>query len=67
MWIQCLWQEKLNLKQGKNVARFSVTTQYQGTAKCQANIFLWNWDTKIIISDVDGTITRWDKSLVFFF
>ncbi|KAG7251116.1 hypothetical protein CRUP_012035, partial [Coryphaenoides rupestris] len=29
-------------------------------AACQGTIYLWNWDDKIIISDIDGTITRSD-------
>jgi len=37
---------------------FSVTTQYQGTSRCTAYIYLWKWDDKVIISDIDGTITR---------
>ena len=48
------------MKEGYNRAVFSVTTQYQGTAKCDAHIYLWNWDDKLIISDIDGTITRYD-------
>lgn len=37
---------------------FSVTTQYQGTCCCKATIYLWKWDDKVIISDIDGTITN---------
>ncbi|XP_026103793.1 phosphatidate phosphatase LPIN1 [Carassius auratus] len=51
----------LQLKDGPNDAVFSVTTQYQGTCRCEGIIYLWNWDDKIIISDIDGTITRSDK------
>ncbi|GFP91723.1 phosphatidate phosphatase pah2 [Phtheirospermum japonicum] len=36
----------LNLKEGKNTV--------------DARIFMWRWDTRIVISDVDGTITRSD-------
>uniref|UniRef100_A0A8D3E139 phosphatidate phosphatase n=1 Tax=Scophthalmus maximus TaxID=52904 RepID=A0A8D3E139_SCOMX len=50
----------LQLQDGPNDAVFSVTTQYQGTCRCQGTIYLWNWDDKIIISDIDGTITRSD-------
>ena len=61
MWL-CIMhpQEKMHLREGANIATFSVTTQYQGTAKCDAHIFLWNWYDKLIISDIDGTITRSD-------
>ncbi|XP_030067030.1 phosphatidate phosphatase LPIN3 isoform X2 [Microcaecilia unicolor] len=50
----------LNLKDGANHAVFSVTTPYQGTCRCEATIYLWNWDDKVIISDIDGTITKSD-------
>lgn len=52
-------QLSLQLQDGPNDAVFSVTTQYQGTCRCQGTIYLWNWDDKIIISDIDGTITRY--------
>lgn len=51
-------KENLQLKEGPNEVVFSVTTQYQGTCRCHGTIYLWNWDDKIIISDIDGTITR---------
>ncbi|XP_073530247.1 phosphatidate phosphatase LPIN1 isoform X2 [Phyllobates terribilis] len=52
--------KSLKLKNGPNDVVFSVTTQYQGTCRCEGTIYLWNWDDKIIISDIDGTITRSD-------
>ncbi|KAK3574854.1 hypothetical protein QTP86_018320 [Hemibagrus guttatus] len=52
--------ECLNLREGANKIVFSVTTQYQGTCRCEAAIYLWNWDDKVIISDIDGTITKSD-------
>ncbi|XP_042295651.1 phosphatidate phosphatase LPIN1 isoform X2 [Sceloporus undulatus] len=52
--------KSLNLKNGPNDVIFSVTTQYQGTCRCEGTIYLWNWDDKVIISDIDGTITRSD-------
>ncbi|XP_010145639.1 PREDICTED: phosphatidate phosphatase LPIN3 [Eurypyga helias] len=51
---------RLNLRDGPNEVAFSVTTQYQGTCRCEATIYLWNWDDKVVISDIDGTITRSD-------
>ncbi|XP_013373735.1 PREDICTED: phosphatidate phosphatase LPIN3 isoform X2 [Chinchilla lanigera] len=51
---------RLNLHEGANDVVFSVTTQYQGTCRCKATIYLWNWDDKVIISDIDGTITKSD-------
>ncbi|XP_069106044.1 phosphatidate phosphatase LPIN2-like isoform X2 [Argopecten irradians] len=52
--------KKLNLREGANEVTFSVTTQYQGTTKCTSHIFLWRHDDKLIISDIDGTITKSD-------
>ncbi|KAK5872797.1 hypothetical protein PBY51_013460 [Eleginops maclovinus] len=52
--------EHLNLREGANKVVFSVTTQYQGTCRCEAAIYLWNWDDRVIISDIDGTITKSD-------
>lgn len=63
-WCWCntfgapLPQGKLNLQDGPNEVAFSVTTQYQGTCRCEATIYLWNWNEKVVISDIDGTITR---------
>uniref|UniRef100_A0A8D3DLK2 phosphatidate phosphatase n=1 Tax=Scophthalmus maximus TaxID=52904 RepID=A0A8D3DLK2_SCOMX len=52
--------EHLNLREGANKVVFSVTTQYQGTCRCEAAIYLWNWNDRVIISDIDGTITKSD-------
>ncbi|KAM6980672.1 phosphatidate phosphatase LPIN2 [Aplochiton taeniatus] len=52
--------ESLNLREGANKVVFSVTTQYQGTCRCEAAIYLWCWDDSVIISDIDGTITKSD-------
>ncbi|XP_009884921.1 PREDICTED: phosphatidate phosphatase LPIN2 isoform X2 [Charadrius vociferus] len=51
---------KLKLRDGPNDVVFSITTQYQGTCRCEGTIYLWNWNDKIIISDIDGTITKSD-------
>ena len=51
-------QAQLNLREGQNEITFSVTTQYQGTTRCMSHIYLWNFDDKIVISDIDGTITK---------
>ncbi|XP_017764760.1 PREDICTED: phosphatidate phosphatase LPIN3 isoform X2 [Eufriesea mexicana] len=50
----------LNLKDGANEVVFSVTTAYQGTTRCKCHIYKWKWDDKIVISDIDGTITKSD-------
>lgn len=52
--------KSLNLKPGANPVTFSVTSQYQGTSRCYATIFLWKWSDKLVVSDIDGTITKSD-------
>ncbi|RWS08891.1 phosphatidate phosphatase LPIN1-like protein, partial [Dinothrombium tinctorium] len=51
---------RLNLHEGANEVVFSVTTAYQGTSRCKCHIYLWQYDDKIVISDIDGTITKSD-------
>ncbi|XP_015575171.2 phosphatidate phosphatase PAH2 isoform X2 [Ricinus communis] len=50
----------LNLKEGSNVITFTFSTAMLGRQKVDARIYLWKWNTRIVISDVDGTITRSD-------
>ena len=50
----------LKLKRGANEIQFSVTTAYQGTTRCYCHVYLWNYSDKIVISDIDGTITKSD-------
>ncbi|KAJ3097007.1 hypothetical protein HDU97_005343 [Phlyctochytrium planicorne] len=50
----------LNLKKGVNTITFSVTSRLQGTASCTSKIFFWDHDVNVVISDVDGTITKSD-------
>lgn len=52
--------KNLNLKPDCNEVMFSVTTAYQGTTVCKSKIFLWRYDDKVVISDIDGTITKSD-------
>lgn len=52
------FQRKLPLQYGANEAEFCIVTKYQGSARCRCHIFLWRYDDKIVISDVDGTITK---------
>ncbi|CAK8569523.1 unnamed protein product [Lathyrus sativus] len=50
----------LNLKEGRNTITFGFSTPMMGMRQIDARIFLWKWNTRIVISDVDGTITRSD-------
>ncbi|KAI0561380.1 hypothetical protein FGB62_85g13 [Gracilaria domingensis] len=48
---------QLELKPGPNTIRFIVESS---SVELNCRIFLWSCHTKIVISDVDGTITRSD-------
>ncbi|KQK05865.1 phosphatidate phosphatase PAH1 [Brachypodium distachyon] len=50
----------LNLKEGQNIVTFSFCTRVFGKQQVDAHIYVWKWNAKIVISDVDGTITRSD-------
>ncbi|KIH57919.1 LNS2 protein, partial [Ancylostoma duodenale] len=50
----------LGLVYGANECRFSITTKFQGTSWCSCNIYLYKWYERIVISDIDGTITKSD-------
>ncbi|KAF4972628.1 hypothetical protein FZEAL_9553 [Fusarium zealandicum] len=45
----------LNLKPGENLMAFTVNR-----ATCTANMYLWKHETPVVISDIDGTITKSD-------
>ncbi|KAL7901960.1 LNS2 domain-containing protein [Trichoderma sp. SZMC 28014] len=45
----------LNLKYGENSMSFTVNR-----ATCSANLYLWKQETPVVISDIDGTITKSD-------
>ncbi|KAJ1883285.1 lipin Ned1 [Coemansia sp. RSA 1722] len=47
----------LNLKHGANEIKFLVPSN---NAYCEAKLYLYRWDTQIVISDIDGTITKSD-------
>ncbi|KAI9254582.1 Lipin/Ned1/Smp2-domain-containing protein [Phascolomyces articulosus] len=52
--------KSLNLQKGANHVCFSVSSAYQGKATCTAKIFFWDYDVNVVISDIDGTITKSD-------
>ncbi|WVR08717.1 hypothetical protein IAU60_005775 [Kwoniella sp. DSM 27419] len=43
---------------GPNTIQFSVTSSYSGIATCSSRVFLWEETDQIVISDIDGTITK---------
>jgi phosphatidate phosphatase LPIN len=48
----------LNLKKGANSITFSLSST--GVVACTARIFKWDYKDRIVISDIDGTITKSD-------
>lgn len=48
---------ELNLKKGSNIAKFTLDETGE-TVEC--GIYLWDYRTKIVVSDIDGTITKTD-------
>lgn len=52
--------KQLGLRKGENTITFSVTSSYSGVATCRARVFLWDSDKPVVVSDIDGTITKSD-------
>lgn len=50
----------LGLKMGANPVTYTVSSTLQGEKTVKGTIYLWGPNEKIVISDVDGTITRSD-------
>lgn len=50
----------MGLKDGENGIIFTVQSRLNGTVNLSGRIFLWDYTTKVVISDIDGTITRSD-------
>ncbi|CAL4986529.1 unnamed protein product [Urochloa decumbens] len=50
----------LDLREGRNVVTFTFSTAIVGKQQVDCHIYLWKWNTRIVISDVDGTITKSD-------
>jgi len=52
--------KQMKLNPGANSITFSVNTELRGTQTLVATVYLWEHDSKLIVSDIDGTITRSD-------
>lgn len=50
----------LDLREGRNVVTLTFSTAIVGKQQVDCHIYLWRWNTRIVISDVDGTITKSD-------
>jgi len=51
---------KLKLKPGVNSVVYTVNSSFQGKQSIEGKIYLWDSDSKIVVSDIDGTITKSD-------
>ncbi|KAK7060343.1 lipin Ned1 [Paramarasmius palmivorus] len=56
--------KSLNLKPGSNTITFSLSTT--GVVACTARIFVWDSTDLVVISDIDGTITKYALSVYDF-
>lgn len=48
--------KQLDLKSGANTVTFSLSAS--GVVACTARIFVWDHTDSIVVSDIDGTITK---------
>ncbi|KAK6589350.1 hypothetical protein RS030_213356 [Cryptosporidium xiaoi] len=52
--------KSMNLKWGANRVTYTVESSLQGKKTVSGTIYMWPPDSRIVVSDVDGTITRSD-------
>lgn len=50
----------LNLKHGMNTITYTVESSLQGKQTLTSHVYFWPHDANIIVSDIDGTITKTD-------
>ena len=50
----------LDLKPGVNTISFAFNSRVWGLQEVSAFVYLWDWNIKLVVSDVDGTITKSD-------
>lgn len=55
--MKIMFQKSLNLKSGANTITFSLSTS--GVIACTARIFVWDSTDLVVVSDIDGTITKY--------
>ncbi|RNF19631.1 putative lipin [Trypanosoma conorhini] len=51
---------KLNLVDGHNKVRYITHSALRGEVAVEANVYLWDSTDRLVVSDVDGTITKSD-------
>ena len=52
--------KSLNLRHGMNTISYTVHSNLQGFQRMSGHIYYWPSDANIIVSDIDGTITKTD-------
>jgi len=50
----------MGLQDGRNLITFTFKTSMWGIQQVQCYLYLINWDSKLVVTDVDGTITKSD-------
>ena len=51
---------QMNLEPGQNLVTFTFNTTIWGVQQLHAYLFLYPWNIRLVVSDIDGTITRSD-------
>ena len=51
--------KSFNLKPGPNTVEFLVESAFLGQQKVKGRIYCWPRNSRIIVSDIDGTITKY--------
>ena len=51
---------RMNLVQGRNSVEYSIQPDYSKRIILYSFIYFWNFNDKIVVSDIDGTITKSD-------
>ncbi|ESL11529.1 lipin [Trypanosoma rangeli SC58] len=51
---------KLNLVDGHNKVRYITYSSLRGEVAVEANVYMWDSTDRLVVSDVDGTITKSD-------
>jgi phosphatidate phosphatase LPIN len=57
--------KQLDLKPGANSVTFSLSAS--GVVACTARIFVWDHTDSIVVSDIDGTITKYVLGLFWYY
>ena len=52
--------KKMGLKEGKNEICYAIETFWGGIQTIKSNIYYWTYRVKMILWDIDGTITKSD-------